>query len=117
MNVQISLPEIADAICRGHLAGYADPKALHKDDGANQYGIVVEYSESRMAIRFSFIPRDFPEKLITLTVEGEKFASDPSGMLAGIHYKIHETLDNARREESPIWLPSGVSQAVSKEIH
>jgi len=83
----IPLREIAEAICKSHLSMYADPAEL-QEEGANQYGIVVEFSPSQLKIRFSFVFAEIPGAWVSIGLDAEAFVLAPKLSVAKLHVSL-----------------------------
>lgn len=114
--------EIADVICRSHLAMYADPHGLHRDDKPNKWGIIVEFSEKTRQIRFSFVTRHDEPLQISYVMKVDDFAKDPQGYLFKMHNSIRQSVNAELDRRSPIIIPgrpskSTLNQAILREKH
>lgn len=120
-KIEFDMREIAEAVCKGHLRRYSDANSL-KEDGANRWGIVVQYSPKHKKIRFQFLLKEMESALVDLQVDAEAFILDPATTLATMHHGIREKMDEFHKSRSAIIMPSSLekkllAEAISETRH
>ena len=113
-KVEFDMREIADAICKGHLAQYAQPGEL-KADKANKYGIVVQFSPSTKRIRFQFLLRDIENALVDMQVDAAAFIVAPRATLGKLHQEIHTEMEKFHKARSQIVIPTSLEKKLLAE--
>jgi len=86
--------ELAEAICKHHLAKLADPSSGLPD--VNKYGVVVKYHLKRGHILFNFVTKDKAQIRFIFNVTGFQLA--PKVALMEMHTAINGGLEIFRKQ-------------------